>query len=153
MNTLVLTFKNGKNTEQLRWDLPKQKVLERDKEGRAIKTSGPFIHGRLRSTVVNTFIHEAMQHYKQSEESAERVGILAEQVNTFPARIKANDTLIRRAIDDVQAWAFSMLAADLEPFLLHRSLVRTFNSFTTGRMMDDHPIVDKPEPEETENNS
>lgn len=144
LSTLVLTFKEGRKRETLRIELPPQKVLARDEEGRAVRTEGPYKNGKLKATFIYSCIGEAMRHYlgPDAEERAQRLAILFSQVDTFPGRVKGNDQQMPRVLEDIRSWAEKLLAEDLEPFILRRSLLRTFNSFASGSYLNDAEPTD-----------
>lgn len=144
LSTLVLTFKNGRKLEYLRIELPPQKVLERDEEGRAVRTEGPYRNGKLKATFIYSCIGEAMRHFigPDAEEHAQRLAILFAQVDTFPGRVKGNDQQMDRVLEDIRSWADKLLAENIEAFILRRSLLRTFNSFASGSYLNDAEPTD-----------
>jgi hypothetical protein len=144
LSTIVLTFKNGRKLEELRIELPPQRVLERDDEGRPVRTEGPYRDGKLKASVIRSCIDEAMRHFlgPGSVEEAERLAILFAQVDTFPGRVKGNDMNMFRVLEDIRSWAGHLMASNIDAFVLRRSLLRTFNSFASGSYLNDAEPTD-----------
>ena len=56
--------------------------------------------------------------------------------------MKGNDQQMPRVLEDIRSWAENLLTEDLEPFILRRSLLRTFNSFASGSYLNDAEPTD-----------
>lgn len=157
MDVLVLTIKEDKKVVKMKWDLPKTVVLERDEEGHATKVNGPFKNGKLKPSIVLSAIADVMVKYygQESLNAAERVEIWMEHVRRFPAKIFGQNSKFYDYLQEMKDWlvrldAFSEEDPDaLAAYLLHRSLVRTFNSWANGNEFNDTmPTDDDDETEE-----
>lgn len=145
MDTLALKFLTGRKVSVIRYQLPKTIVTERDDEYNAVKSRGPFKNGKLRASVIYRITDEAMTYFcgPDWKDATERVKLWTEQMSSFPARLGRSEKNFRNVVADVRDWAVRLLEFDtetpgsLDAFVLHRSIVRVFNSWATGRLDDD----------------
>lgn len=154
MEDLVLVFRNGNKIEELSWPLPPTKVLARDPEtGEPTKTSGPFKNGKLRWNLILKYIHDAVVYYYGPDcfDAIDKIWEHLKDFEAFPSKFKVAEWQFRTTISKVEAWCEwlrNCRPEHIDAFLLHRSLVRTFNSWASGKLFDDR--IPGPTPKEAE---